>query len=486
MRKLLFLLACLFLFSAPVLARQSSNFQSAKCPFDLPDGETEGQTITCGYLTEPEDHYDPSGKQIQLAVAILHSTGDNPAPDPIIYLSGGPGDSALSEINDWVDYAFRADHDVILFDQRGTGYSKPALKCDSSDADDAAQQCYDKLAKTAHLTDYTTIQSADDVADIAQELGYDQYNLYSISYGTRLALSVMRNYPDNIRSVVLDSVYPPQIRDWEQEGTQEVDAFDKLFAGCAADSACDTAYPDLKKVFYQTVADLNDNPASYTNSDGEQATLSGDDLVQQIFTALYATWNIPYVPQVIYAASQGDYQPLDGLKTGDILDNGSSSHVIGKQNNDDDPTAADGDFNSITCSDEVPFDDFDKAMADAQAAPPELRDSLVASVQSMWDTCKIWRMTPEAQVESTAVTSDLPTLVLAGEYDPATPVAWSKAAADALPNSFFFEFPGLGHGTIDGGDCPMGIIQAFLADPTTQPDSSCIDKMPEPVFVTTS
>ena len=84
MRKFLFCLACLFLFSAPVLARQSSNFETANCPFDMPDGETEGQSITCGYLTVPEDHNDPNSKPIQLAVAILHSTGANPAPDPIL------------------------------------------------------------------------------------------------------------------------------------------------------------------------------------------------------------------------------------------------------------------------------------------------------------------------------------------------------------------------------------------------------------------
>ncbi len=481
MRKFLFCLACLFLFSVPVLARQSSNFQTANCPFDMPDGETEGQSITCGYLTVPEDHSDPNSKPIQLAVAILHSTGANPAPDPILYLSGGPGDSALGEVDDWAQYPFRDDHDVILLDQRGTGNSKPALKCDSSSSDDnAVQQCHDDLAKIATLNDYTTLQSAADVADLRAALGYDQWNLLGISYGTRLALAVMRNHPEGLRSVILDSVYPPQIRDWEQEGTEEVNAFDTVFKGCAADADCNAAYPDLKNVFYQTVADLNNNPAS-----SGDATVSGDDFSNDLFQILYVTDNIPYVPQAIYDASKGDLTLFEDLKSGNLPDQNSSSHVVGRQDPDD-PGSADGDFNSITCSDEVPFDNFDKAMADAQAAPPELRDGLVNSVQSMWDTCKIWGMTPEPKVESTAVTSDLPTLIMAGEYDPATPVAWSKAAADALPKSFFFEFPGLGHATIDGGDCPMGIIQAFLADPTTQPDSSCIAKMPEPAFVTTS
>src|SRR5262249_16670677 len=103
MKKLWILVTCLFLCSAPVLARQtSSNFQSAKCPFDMAEGETEGTTLSCGTLTVPEDHNDPNSKPIQLAVAIIHSSSNSPEADPILYLSGGPGDSALGEINDWV------------------------------------------------------------------------------------------------------------------------------------------------------------------------------------------------------------------------------------------------------------------------------------------------------------------------------------------------------------------------------------------------
>ncbi|MFN8451852.1 MAG: alpha/beta hydrolase [Anaerolineae bacterium] len=139
-------------------------------------------------------------------------------------------------------------------------------------------------------------------------------------------------------------------------------------------------------------------------------------------------------------------------------------------------------FNSVTCSEEIPFNDYEASIADAESTPPEVRDGLVG-VESMFQTCEIWDVTPAPEFEAEPVVSDLPVLVLAGEYDPATPPAWGEIAAETLSNSFFFEFPGVGHGTIDGGDCPRSIFLAFLDDPTTEPDASCIAEMTPPEFV---
>ena len=477
MRKLLLISICLFTFCTPALARQNSaKFETSACPFDIPSGETEGSTIECGMLTVPEDHNAPDGTQIQLAVAHIHSTSDSPAPDPVIYLSGGPGDSALSDVESWVDTPIRDQHDIILLDQRGTGSSQPALNCESSADNDATKACHDKLvADGVNLSDYNSIQSADDVADLRQALGYDEWNLLGISYGTRLSLVIMRDHPEGIRSVILDSVYPPQINDWEEYAADQTNTFAHVFAGCAADTACNQAYPDLEKVFYDTVVKLNDQPATYISAKGDSVTLSGDDLTEAIFQALYVTQNIPYLPKVFYEVSQGNYTILDDLKSGDILNKG-------RQDSNDDGAA--GLYNSVTCSEELPFDNYDKAIANAKAARPELRDGAVAAVQSMYDTCAIWDVTPAPAIEAKPVSSAIPTLVLAGEYDPATPVAWSQDAAKTLSHSFFFEFPGSGHAVIDSGDCAKTMMVAFLADPTSEPDSSCIADMTEPQFVT--
>ena len=73
---------------------------------------------------------------------------------------------------------------------------------------------------------------------------------------------------------------------------------------------------------------------------------------------------------------------------------------------------------------------------------------------------------------------------MAGEYDPVTPPAWAKRAAQSLSKSFFFEYPGMGHGVSTDKSCPREMLIAFVQNPTTAPDSACIAKMKEPAFIT--
>ena len=474
MRKLL-IVVCLFALSAPALAQQStSSFQLIACPFAIPGGAA----IDCGMLTVPEDHSNPGGKQIQLAVARIYSSSGTPQPDPLLYLAGGPGDGALAEAPVWVDYPIRQKRDIILLDQRGTGYSQPALNCPPMTSFDDVEACRAQLVGAGiNLSDYNSAQSAADVADLRVALGYKTWNLFGVSYGTRLALTVMRDHPEGIRSVILDSVYPPQVNDWEEFASDEANAFSTLFKACAADDACNGAYPNLENAFYQTVAKLNSQPILYNPSPGANAVaLDGNQLAEIFFQALYLTNNLPYLPKVIYGVSQGDYVLLDQLKSGAILYKSRLRRQTA-------PQGAEGDYNSVTCTEEVPFTSEDKALANAQAAHPELRDRLVATVKSVFDTCAVWSVTPAAPIEALPVTSDLLALVLAGKFDPATPVAWSRSAAQTLSHSFFFEFPGTAHGVIDSGDCAKRIILAFLDNPTLPPDSGCLNSLHDPQFV---
>ncbi|MFN8451851.1 MAG: alpha/beta fold hydrolase [Anaerolineae bacterium] len=176
-----------------------------------------------------------------------------------------------------------------------------------------------------NLSAYNSIQSAADVAALREALGYDEWNLFGVSYGTRLALATIRDNPTGVRSVILDSTYPPQVNDQEEASSDEVTTFSVLFNGCAADSVCNDAYPDLENVFYQTVDQLNSQPGEYVATDpatGEEsdATLSGDGLVEALYQAMYVTGNIPYLPAMIYAVSEGDYGLLDDINSGAILD----------------------------------------------------------------------------------------------------------------------------------------------------------------------
>ena len=92
-------------------------------------------------------------------------------------------------------------------------------------------------------------------------------------------------------------------------------------------------------------------------------------------------------------------------------------------------------------------------------------------------------MKPVPAVQKEPVRSSIPTLILQGEYDPVTPPANGMLAAQTLSKSYFFLFPGVGHGVSSPiSTCPDDIEQAFWVNPTEKPDASCINGMPEPFF----
>lgn len=483
-------------------------FDPYECPFEV----YEGEDIECGYLIVPEDRTDPGTLQVELAVAILRSPNPNPAPDPILYLSGGPGDSALSEVDLWLESPLLEDRDVILLDQRGTGYSIPTLNCPEiedldyldfvtlDDEADAAAECSQRLTEEGVvLTAYNSATSAADVDALRRALGYDAWNLIGISYGARLALTVMRDYPQGIRSVILDSAYPPEVQAYETQAVHGLRAFEVLFADCAADPACAANYPDLHAVFLQQVANLNVNPVTVSVDDPEygdsyDVDVTGDDLSDELFNALYDTVVIPYLPYMIYEAGQGRYEPLSQLMAGtlggdvpefeapDPLD--SLQSLVASLWGEEDFEDSEGAYYSVECREEVPFNAVPEAEAEADAAdvPEVLRDSLLYDAYLMADACAVWGAGEAEAVESEPVQADIPTLVMAGEYDPITPPEWGRSAASHLTDVTFFEYPGVGHAAIDGGDCPLDMAVAFLNDPTTPPDAGCIGQMGGPAF----
>ncbi|MBI5841104.1 MAG: alpha/beta fold hydrolase [Chloroflexi bacterium] len=202
-------------------------FENAPCQF-----ETFGSVdVNCGYLIVPEDRTGDPSHTIRLAVAVYKSTGGNPEPEPVMFLQGGPGAEAVQLSADAYSvlvYPFLAKHDFIVFDQRGTGISEPALGCEeltktySQDIhglipgstrelvySNAFLSCNGLMsAQGVNLNAYTTVASAADIKDLLAVLGYQKANLYGASYGTRLAQVVMRDYPEIVHTAILDSVVP--------------------------------------------------------------------------------------------------------------------------------------------------------------------------------------------------------------------------------------------------------------------------------------
>ena len=237
------------------------------CPRPLPANEIEGVSLICGRVKVPEDRSRAGGRTVSLAFAVLKATSRYPEADPVIYLQGGPGGSAVAQIPliERIFRPWRDRRDVLMFDQRSAGISGLSSSCANMLATNAydivrpdpattlpalAKQCVSELEKEGvPLAVYNTTQNALDVPLVVKALGYGDYNLYGISYGTKLALEVMRVAPQGLRSVIIDGVAPSWINLYNSFALKNDEAVQIVVDQCAADKACNEAYPDLGRIF---------------------------------------------------------------------------------------------------------------------------------------------------------------------------------------------------------------------------------------------
>jgi pimeloyl-ACP methyl ester carboxylesterase len=314
-----------------------------ECPLPVPEELEEGETIECGFLQVPQDRSAPFALQVRLPYAHIRAESAHPHPDPLVYIVGGPGGSALAEFSQIYPWfrALRRDRDLILYDQRGTLLAEPVLECAMEglpptaaeieavseripaylhpiDANDVViARCAERLqAQGVELAHYDTATHARDLIDLVTALGYTQHNLYGTSYGTRIALEVMRLAPEGLRAVVLDSIYPPTVNAYEtQHAVVTLEALAEGFAQCAADVECNAAYPDLAARFEDAVAQLNEHPLALPLS--WQSRFDGSDLLRLILTRLDSAL-MPYLPRLVDEIERGESGMLVAILRGEV------------------------------------------------------------------------------------------------------------------------------------------------------------------------
>ena len=245
-----------------------------------------------------------------------------------------------------------------------------------------------------------------------------------------------------------------------------MDGLNRLFADCAQDDYCAGQYPDLEAVFVEAVATLNDD---------DSAPIYGDDLLFAVSNALNDTELIPLLPWVIWEVANGNYDALDEISTE------AAYGRLTYQSADEDHSDSEGMYNSVICHDEYVDGDYDRVeTAVVGQVPVELEAALLQGAYDLTAVCDYWN--PQQRVDNTAVSSRIPTLILAGQYDVATPMRWARLAAQTLPNAYVYEFPGSGHSLLSGGECAIDITAQFLDDPESAPDDGCIAQMDWPNF----
>jgi pimeloyl-ACP methyl ester carboxylesterase len=475
-------------------------FESATCEMPLPEGQNPAN-VRCGWLTVPENRNRPEGRTIKLAAVILAATGANPEPDPLVILSGGPGQWAIDSVLPMFSGEFAAPiqskRDIVVFDQRGSGRSQPALNCpevmsykDSlgvlttteEDAEVDTQifvACRDRLVREGNdLSGYSSAATVQDIDDLMTALGHDRYNLYGLSYGTRVALTALRDLPGaRIRSVVLDSVVPPQ-EDGVRTGSAVEQSFDRLLADCSADPACNAAYPNLRQTTFDLIDQFNREPLMLEPIDPATnepfpVILNGDRLIRLAESAFQSTALIPFLPIFVTTTAGGNTALLSAALRQVAA---PARYSPGVQN-------------AVLCNEEVPLIDRDRVEQERALVNPTIAHAF-AYPDAYMRACPHFGLPAPDPIEGEPVQSDVPTLIFAGEYDPNTPPAFGRLAAETLPNSSYFEFRGFGHVVLsqqasptDAPSCAMQLMAGFLDDPLHAPDGSCVAAIPPPHFV---
>jgi pimeloyl-ACP methyl ester carboxylesterase len=466
----------------------TARFEDAKCPMTLPSGVTEGKDLRCGFVSVPELHAKPGGKTIRLFVTIAKGKDVAANATPVVVLAGGPGQGGSSLLPilfnpQLPDAQLLQGRDLILLDQRGTGYSQPALTCSEeqeltkkyagknaqgsqyvADSVAAYAACRERLAKEGvNLAAFNSVENAADVNTLRQALNLPKVDLYGVSYGSRLALTVMRDYPQAIRSVVIASPFPLQADLLQGLGVSFDNALNELFKTCAADAECNQTFPDLKATFNRVYKQLEEKPVKLMvkeleNTKTHEVLLDGDLMVNSVYQLLFISPFIGVLPAAIGDAEKGNYNGLAVAISASYSIGGSISR---------------GMYYSVNCQEEFAFTDTQNLQKSQQALLPQVVTALADLGPSTFETCKKWGVDKAMARENEPVKSDIPTLIISGQFDPITPPNYGQEAAKTLSKSTVVTLPGQGHSPVEANVCGVNLVKNFFGDPTKTLDTGC-------------
>ena len=465
--------------AAPV--RPTRDFVETPCAFPLAARQAVGFNVLCGTVSVPERHAVPDGRRIDLAVAVLRSA--KPTAPPLLYLNGGPAGESGELVPAMVNRGLTLRRllqarDVVIFDQRGVGRSTPPLSCAVETVivrraalPRALAACAARLRRWGvDIGAYTSAENAADVAALAAALGAPKVDLYGGSYGSRLALTVMRDHSDAVRSVVLDAPVPLEADLAAEFGGSFDRSVRRVFAACAADRRCNRAYPRLEASLLLAYRRLNRTPVRVrpvdleTGSRRAEARVDGDGFMDLVYLIVFGG-AAQLLPQVVDNAAHGDDTLLQVVAT--LSDPGAVEDL-----------STHGMYLSVMCQEEFAFSSYARATAHDAGLLEPVRRAARRSLREWFEACAAWPVGRTSAVETKAVRSDIPTLILAGQFDPITPPEYGRRIARSLPNATAVTVRGYGHGTVGLGPCPVAIAVAFLTSPDRTPDTSCAAEAP--------
>ena len=432
----------------------------------------------CGTFEVFENRATRKGRKISINILVLPATGQQREPDPFFYFAGGPG-SGATEDAPGIARAFtkiREHRDLVFVDQRGTGQSHQ-LECVFYDPNDQqsylgyffpleqVRKCRSDLETTAELTLYTTTIAMDDIDEVRAALGYDKINLFGASYGTRAAMVYLRQHPKHVRTVMLQGVSPTNMYlpgDYPQQTER---ALQGVLAECAADEACNKAFPNIKSETRAVLDRLIKGPVDVEWQPPNSATpikvsVSRNVVAEAVRYLLYNPGGASRVPLFVHQAAEGNFTPLAQAALN------YRKNLVG--------TGSNGMYLTVTCAEDIPWVKRGEGESERFAQNTFLGDY---RLQEQREACALW---PRARVDSDyfkPVRSDVPVLILTGEWDPVTPPANGDFVARTFPNSLHVVVPHGAHGLggLEGLDCVERLGAEFVEHGRSKGlDTSCV------------
>ena len=437
--------------------------------------------VECGTFSVPLDYSDANGVNIELFVVRLPSSNARPKLDPLLMISGGPG-QASSESFLFADKQFQSIHrsrDIYLLDQRGTGRSSPLvcsafsgqnlnIQADIGNSLALAQRCLQELSLPPEF--FTTSVAVQDIEQLRVRLGIQYWNIYGVSYGTRVAQHYLRRYPESTRSLILDSVLYPELNLGPEIAVLSQAALDSLIHRCEQDSDCDKAYPELREGLETLISSLDEEPVdieyeNFVSGKLQAAQFGLEQLMVVLRMSLYSDEQAALLPSMLAEAYLNkNFAPL--ARSADVI----QGQLFGMIN-----LAM---HSTVVCAEDYPFYAIDEEQKQ------KLSESYMgtALIDTMTELCEVWPQGPVDDDFKISLVSDKPVLLISGSEDPITPASYAEKAKEGLDNASHIVLRGQGHAVAAIG-CMPTLMSQFLEQGSSQGlDASCINRIQPAAF----
>ncbi|TXE04444.1 alpha/beta fold hydrolase [Gelidibacter salicanalis] len=480
MRNLIALLISVIVSMHYATAQDIGKITKSECFLEDCSLSDNGAKIEFGYLTVPENYSNPTNKTYQIAFVIIKARNGNSKPDPILYLMGGWGAESISRLGTWTHHKLTADRDMILYDYRGLGYSEPDLSNlkPAYDEENPPENPEGMSKYTTRRTNkildaleennidinmFGTDTNAKDGLLLAENLGYESYNLFGISNGTLTIQNFIRFAEDssiNIRSAILDSNVPMGYPVNAELSTNFSNSLNSILSDCANDPDCSAKYPKLKARYKAFLQSLEEHPLEIKTEKEDSIKFGRDNANAILFFMLYRRSLFPYIPLVIESMINKE--------------KGAISKYYAFPKNNSSSLTGEFVFPIIYTYDAKMMRDQTKSLLKATQDEDE-EFILDENLRDFYYTDN--RIIPDS-LSILPIKTDVPTLIFAGSYDPITPPSWSESIRPSFKNHYYFNIPKVGHG-VTSEACGTEIALAFLKNPNEKPVNNCINALGE-------